>query len=131
MNKQCEEHKCTHEHKCACPRPFTLFSFPSEKKDPDLRRSLFLYILMSEQSGLSLLIENVLTTQTGCLKTIQGGCSERFVDKLPTKLNPFPMVNLGYTPVKEPKARPHPDVVCIKKHKPKTRLKSEKFAPAL
>ena len=96
MNKQCDEHKCTHRE-CPCPRPFTLFSFPSEKKDSDVR------------TKWAQLINRKCADNSNWLpKKDSRVCSDHFVDKLPTKLNPFPTVNLGYTPVKEPKARPPP-----------------------
>ncbi|XP_033758100.1 uncharacterized protein LOC117340449 [Pecten maximus] len=97
LNHACETHQCL-KRDCECPRPFKLIPFPTNKKDPEtrLKWAQLIHRKCSDNSA------NWLPKEDSRV------CSDHFVDKVPTRDNPYPTLNLGYTPLKEPKARPPP-----------------------
>ncbi|XP_069121866.1 uncharacterized protein [Argopecten irradians] len=96
LNTSCEKHQCFNKE-CDCPRPFRLIPFPTEKKDPETRLKWAKLLQRKGSSGCNWLPKDDSRV-----------CSLHFVDNEPTLENPYPTLNLGYTPTKELKARPPP-----------------------
>ena len=82
---------------CICPPPFKLIPFPTERRDPVARR-VWINTVNRKSGG-----KNWIPNENSRL------CSTHFVDGEPTPRNPYPTLNIGYTPlVKLIKARPPP-----------------------
>ena len=82
---------------CICPPPFKLIPFPTERRDPVARR-VWINTVNRKSGG-----KNWIPNENSRL------CSTHFVDDEPTPRNPYPTLNIGYTPlVKLIKARPPP-----------------------
>lgn len=77
---------------CICSPPFTLFPFPTERKDPEARRKW----------------TSIVNRKDWTPKSESRICSNHFVEGSPTVANPYPTLNLGYTPSKNIKSRPPP-----------------------
>lgn len=84
-SRPCEIHGTTSRVNCGCEVPLRLFCFPSS-----LRNS------RDRQRWVDLLKRE--TSSKGKWQPTKSDrvCSEHFVDKLPTKENPDPSINLGY-----------------------------------
>ena len=91
----CDTHQCL-KKQCSCPKPFKLFPFPTELKDPEGR--LKWAQLVRRKNGNKIWIP----------KEDARLCSEHFVDGKPSEQNPYPSINLGYEPLKQVKARAPP-----------------------
>lgn len=96
--QRCSQHDCLRVE-CDCPEPFTLFTFPTEKGDPQSRQKW------------------IQAVNRKCEKTGKNWepkyddrvCSKHFVVARPTAENPFPSIDLGYEAlVKAKKTRPPP-----------------------
>ena len=72
--------------------PFKLIPFPTERKDPGGRKK---WVSIVNR-------KNWVPTANSRI------CSAHFVDGEPTQINPYPSLNLGYTPSRPIKGRPAP-----------------------
>lgn len=83
----CDLHECNlGTARCICPPPFTLFPFPTERKNPDGRAVWIRNVNRVAADGKS----KWMPTENSRI------CSEHFVDNEPTQSNPYPTINLGY-----------------------------------
>lgn len=85
----CDIHKCNYGiGRCVCEPPFYLYPFPSIKKDNHAR--LKWTAIVNRKNGT----ENWTPTNDSRV------CSTHFIDEHPSINNPYPTLNLGYTPVR-------------------------------
>lgn len=85
--EHCDEHQKLKEN-CGCKPPFTLFSFPTKKKNPESReRWIKAFSRAASEHSYQLL-------EPGPDHRV---CSEHFVDGHPTKEHPDPELNLGHS----------------------------------
>ncbi|CAG2201965.1 unnamed protein product [Mytilus edulis] len=97
MQEQCEIHNCNKgTRSCDCSPPFLLIPFPTERKDPAGRKKWT--AIVNRKQGNN-------NWQPNSESRI---CSKHFVDGEPTPSNPFPTIDLGYTPIQVTKFRPPP-----------------------
>lgn len=97
MRNICEIHSVNYGTGCCvCDPPFKLIPFPTERKDPDARK----------------IWASVVNRKNWVPATCSRICSDHFVDGEPTHNNPYPSLNLGYTPIRPIKARPAPKERC-------------------
>ena len=89
----CEMHKEKHaKPPCICKPPFKLYTFPTEKKDPEARNLWCKLINRTSAQGS----QSIWTP--GKKSRI---CSVHFIDGEPTKENPHPTLSLGYAGAEE------------------------------
>lgn len=83
----CLIHHCKHgTSRCVCPPPFELFTFPTERRDPESRRQWVKLINRSDkQTG-----RNWQPTEDSRV------CTKHFVDGCPTPQYPYPTLHMGY-----------------------------------
>lgn len=81
---------------CICEPPFHLYPFPTELKDNYARQKWT--SIVNRKNG----------SQNWRPKEDSRVCSEHFEDGKPTTSNPYPTLNLGYTPHKPITSRPPP-----------------------
>lgn len=81
---------------CICDPPFYLFPFPTELKDSYARQKWA--SIVNRKNG----------SENWKPKEDSRVCSKHFVDGRPTAVNPYPTLNLGYTPHKPITSRPPP-----------------------
>lgn len=83
----CEIHNINHGTGCCiCKPPFKLFPFPSEVKDPEGRKQWIANV-------------NRIDTQTGQIWQPTSDSRIRslhFLDGIPTQMNPYPTLHMGY-----------------------------------
>ncbi|XP_078662112.1 uncharacterized protein LOC144906066 [Branchiostoma floridae x Branchiostoma belcheri] len=87
-SETCQKHSTKNGLDCCdCRPPFTLFPFPTDKKDSDGRRRW--NKLMNKT--------DVKTKKNWMNKPYDRVCSRHFPDGKPTKAHPDPILHLGYT----------------------------------
>ncbi|KAK6168589.1 hypothetical protein SNE40_019789 [Patella caerulea] len=95
--QNCDIHNCNKgTGSCICDPPFTLFTFPTELKDPEGRQKWT--SIVNRKKG------NKIWHPTSDSRV----CSVHFADGNPTAANPYPSLHLGYETRREIKARPPP-----------------------
>ena len=81
----CPTHKCFKGMgSCVCPPPFTLFSFPTELKDPHARKIWIKNVGRKDK----------IKGKNWQPKEYSRVCSEHFKDGMPTEENPYPDQNM-------------------------------------
>ncbi|CAC5421813.1 unnamed protein product [Mytilus coruscus] len=87
MKNLCPVHKCNFgTRSCVCEPPFKLFPFPTENKNPDLRRKWMIQINRIDP----------ITNKNWNPKSHDRVCSNHFEECAPTEKCPYPSVNLGH-----------------------------------
>ncbi|CAC5355439.1 unnamed protein product [Mytilus coruscus] len=88
MKNLCPVHKCNFgTRSCDCEPPFKLFPFPTENKNPDLRRKWMIQVNRIDP----------ITNKNWTPKSHDRVCSNHFEECAPTEKCPYPSVNLGHT----------------------------------
>lgn len=105
-------HKCNSgTGSCACPPPFELIPFPTERKDPELRAKWIKLVNRQLKPG----------------RNWMPGDDSRICSKHFERSNPVPTLHLGYEPTMPVKLRPPPmeRQALIQKSKKSSRIKIE------
>ena len=86
-SEYCQRHQCKFDTgKCVCPPPFVFFQFPAETRDPQARKEWCRLVNRKDPK----------TGKNWVPKKHSRICSKHFPDGKPTKINPYPILELGY-----------------------------------
>ncbi|XP_012562119.2 uncharacterized protein LOC105847239 [Hydra vulgaris] len=121
-NKTCFQHEGKILSECGCELPFRMFCFPSLKRNSEKRKH---WISQLRREGK----KKGSAWEPGTADRV---CSDHFVDKIPTVMNPNPTINMGFDQPVQKKARrtllKHPitSLHCSNKMQPVEPLLTEK-----